>query len=345
LDIRIVNRWEEVYSESFKDEWMDCYNNAQNSHVFFHPSLCLAWIDTYRKIRDIKPAFCIAKNKDTKIFFPLVLWRQNWKNAGRRLLIPVGYSDFDYHDPLICGNSENFIHEIFFIKLFKFLNRELCFDTIHIDGIRTHLTGKNWMTETEIAPFCELTKYKDSTEILKSLSTSLRGDIRRQQRRIEERGKLHLEKITDFEIAHNILPEFLKNHCIRWPNSYKAPYLHENIIKYGLKSGIVHFSVLRCNDEVLSWHLGFISDKKFYYYMPVIDPAFEKYSPGKIHLFKLTELSLNCGLEVFDHLRGKENYKLGWTNNFSSLYKFRYVRNSPLSVTREMLCKIKNTLV
>lgn len=343
-EIRIVRRWEDIYSDTFKKEWLDCYNHANNSHVFFHPSLCLAWIDTYKKLRHLEPAFCLAKMKDVKILFPLILWKQNWKNACRKIIIPVGYSDFDYHDPLVCGPAENYNPESFFISLIELLDRELSFDLILLNGIRTKMRSKYLSKESEIAPYCELESYTDSMQLLKYFKPSLRGDIRRQMRRIAELGEMRLEVITDCEIALNILPEFLSNHTKRWPNSYKAPHLHENIIKQGLEVGVVHFSILRCNDVSISWHMGFVSGERFYYYMPVIAPEFEAYSPGKIHLFKLTELSLISRLKVFDHLRGEENYKAGWTNNFSQLYKIKVIKKSPLSITKEVFCSIKNSL-
>ena len=76
------------------------------AHVFFHPALCMAWLETYRPIRKLEPLFCIGDSNHNHFFLPLVLWRKNWKNAFQKVIVPVGYSDFDYHEPYCIGNSD-----------------------------------------------------------------------------------------------------------------------------------------------------------------------------------------------------------------------------------------------
>jgi hypothetical protein len=322
---------------------MEFFDETENSNLFFHPSLSRAWIETYYQVRDLEPAFCIATSNDLKILYPLVIWKQNWKNAFRKLLVPVGYSDFDYHDPLFRGSISN-EWGIFYKELLLFLKANISFDTLLISGIHTKTNGNYWSEESEIAPYCNIGTFSSTEQFLQSRSASLRGDIRRQIKRIEAKGRLVLEHLNSIEGALTVLPQFLNYHTERWPGSYKAPHFHENLLKYGLDSGIVDLSVLKCGDEIISWHLGFISKASYLYYMPAIKPEFENFSPGKIHLYKLTEFALDKGLVIFDHLRGQESYKAGWTNDFSKLYKYRFVSSNPVSLTREFLCTLKNHL-
>jgi hypothetical protein len=342
--IEFITDWEEIYSASFQIRWNAIVNNSINSHVFFHPSLCMSWLDTYRPIRQIEPLFCIARKERVEIFFPLVMWKQNWKNACRKIIIPVGYSDFDYHIPVTNKDLSQEEWNSFYSVLLVSLKSGINFDSIHINGIHTPLHKEHWSTEKEIAPYCNLEKYSNTEQFLQSLSTSLRGDIRRQIRRIGEQGTLEIKQITDILEAMGELPFFLRFHSERWTGSYKAPGFHANLLKYGLQSGTVHFSVLKCSSDKISWHLGFTHNNTYYYYMPVINPLFEKYSPGKIHLLKLIEYSILNGFTVFDHLRGNENYKAGWTDSYSKLYSFKMVNNNPVSFSRELICSIKNRL-
>ena len=134
--------------------------------------------------------------------------------------------------------------------------------------------------------------FNNSEDFLQSLKTSLRGDIRRQIRRIEKIGKLRL---VDFKI-------FLKRwkYCLlfwnctekRWPKAYKAPGFHENLLNYGLDKNIVHFTALRVNDKTMSYHLGFKFNHTYYYYMPAIDPQYENLSPGKIIFSSLVDYAI-----------------------------------------------------
>jgi len=321
-------KWEEIEDVKFQDQWYNWLKIASNSHVFFHPLIANIWIKTYLRLRNLKPFFCIAKLNSTILFLPLVLWQKNWKNVFQKVIVPVGYSDYDYHDPIIIGDLTDQDWNLFWEQLPIQLKEQCNFDKIEINGIR--LNCRILKIEDNIAPFSNIGHFENSAQLLKSLSISLRGDINRQMRRLNEIGNLSyfMYNSDTLNEALTSLPEFLERHHNRWQNAYKAPDFHYNLINDGLKSGIVHFSELRLNNNPVSWHLGFVWNNRFYYYMPVIDQAYANYSPGKIHIFKLMEDAIEKKLLIFDHLRGDENYKAGWAKEQSLLYQFISINNS-----------------
>jgi CelD/BcsL family acetyltransferase involved in cellulose biosynthesis len=343
-NIRIITDWDEIYSPKFQDQWLQWSESAVNRHVFFHPALGMAWIETYRPIRKLEPLFCIAENDNGSFFLPLVLWHRNWKNAFQKIIIPIGYSDFDYHEPLFSGILNNEMWTGLYTRVFDKIKCSFTLDEIQINGILTPVVENGWSKETDVAPFCELSSFQNSGEFLQNLTTSLRGDIRRQIRRMEETGPIRLYQYTDPAEAINVLPELLKFHALRWPKAYKAPVFHENLLNRGLAAGIVHFTSLQIGGNALSYHLGFMHNRRYYYYMPVIDVQFENFSPGKIHLFKLVEYAIENGFRVFDHLRGDENYKSGWAKDVQSLYQYNWhsgkmisgIKNKVLSIKKEV---------
>ncbi len=340
-----ITDWETIYSDTFQKKWLHLIEHAENSHVFFHPSLSMAWIKTYRPIRDIKPLFCIARNNETTIFLPLIIWKKNWKNIFQEVIVPVGYSDFDYHDPLILKTSS--IKETtnsFFNHLISELKIKYSFDLITINGLRSVANDKVFLQEKDVAPFSNIKNFLDGEDFLKSLKTKLRGDIRRQIRRLSDKGELVLIKHDGTDLPSNIIKVFLDFHTKRWPNAYKAPDFHHNLIDSGLKSGIVQFSELRIGNQTISWHLGFQYNKIFYYYMPAVDSEWENYSPGKVHLFKLMEEAIKNKLEIFDHLRGEENYKMGWTDSIQNLYEFNLYSTTLGARIKSKTIQLKNKL-
>jgi len=336
-NIKFVTDWDEIYSESFQDRWLQWIENAVNSHVFFHPALCMAWIETYRPLRNLEPLLCIAENKSATVFLPLVLWKQNWKNAFRKIIIPVGYSDFDYHDPLANRSLIQGEWTSFYETLLNKLKHVADFDAIDLNGLTTEVCTAGWRQEKDIAPFTDLAGFRNSEEFLQSLKTSLRGDIRRQIRRISELGSLTLYEYTTVGEALEVLPHFLELHSARWPGAYKAPRFQENLVHHTSGAGILHFTSLKAGDKILSYHLGFEYKQRYYYYMPVIEPLYENLSPGKIHLYKLAEYAFNNGFTIFDHLRGDENYKAGWATDVKKLYGLS-LENEPL------VSRVKNKL-
>lgn len=318
--------WEIVLSPEFISQWEKWFGIAQMSHVFYHPQIALAWIKTYREIREISPFFCKAECNGNLFFIPLILWRKNWKNAFQRQLEPLGASDYDYHDPIWIGGNTSidfglfwdaFIHEI---KI-KFHKKA---DSIVLPGMRHSGNGLGWKEEDTICIYNDLTASSTEQLMLQSLNASLRGDIRRQIRRLEEQGALSFYKHNDIkdQITKQNFELFLQLHTERWPNAYKAPDFHANLLKNGLAEGLVDFTELRLNEIPISWHLGFLWQNHYYYYMPVIAPAFARYSPGKIHLYYLLKECISKGMTVFDHLKGQEDYKGQWSNNYAHIYSF-----------------------
>ena len=318
-----ITDWDTICGEDFQRQWREWYDRGADSHVFFHHVAGRIWIDAYRPLREMEPLFCVASKGEAEIFMPLVLWKRDWKSGFQKILIPLGHSDYDYHDPLISRDGEGLI-EGFMDRLAREAQRIKKFDRIEIHGLRHKGEEEEWSQKPEYSSYCELHSYENGSEFLGSLKTSLRGDLRRQLRRMEDKGAITLYAYTADKVkeALEILPEFLNCHSKRWPGAYKAPGFHQRLIEDGLLSGIVDFTELRISDKAVSWHLGFRDKGRYYYYMPAIREQYSVFSPGKVHLLYLVQRSIDEGMKVFDHLRGEENYKSDWTRDAQLLFGF-----------------------
>jgi CelD/BcsL family acetyltransferase involved in cellulose biosynthesis len=343
--ISIVTDWDEIYSTEFQKKWLSWSENAFNSHVFLHPTLCMAWLDSYRPLRLLDPLFCIAEGETGTLFLPLVLWRRNWKNAFQKLIIPVGYSDFDYHDPLVDRQLSDDKWTTFYELLAYKLRAKTRFDGIKINGLRTEIIGSHWSVENEIAPFCDLSLFKSSEYFLQSLGLNLRRNILKQTRRIEKMGPIRLFSYNNENDAIRVLPDFLNLHTERWPRAYKAPGFHHYLIKYCIDAGVIHFTTLKSGEEILSYHMGFIFKGRYYCYMIALNPEYEYYSPGTVHLFKLIEYAYDKQCHIFDFLRGGENYKSGWTKYIRSLYKYEMISDNFSSHLKDKILSFRTSVL
>lgn len=307
------------------EEWEKIVNNplSDNSHVFFHPAVVKTWVETYLPLRDLTPLFVWARGKgnDNVGFLPLVMWRKNWKNAFVRTVVPVGYSDFDYHDPVFARKPKGEELAAFWDELIVGLSQFQA-DEVDLDGIRFTGGSLEWR-QGDICPAFLLDGVKDREDLLKGLKTSLRGDVRRQTRRLAEKGELAIRHYSSYDEARETFECFLRLHSQKWPNAYKAPHFHENLLKNCLSTGIVDFSSLTVGDTPVAWHLGFHYHGRYYYYMPCGNPEFAVCSPVKVHLSYLMGEAAERGDKVFDHLRGEENYKSGWSNSAEYVHTLR----------------------
>lgn len=348
-----LTRWEEIWDEGFVQKWQVWLEESPSAHVFFHPALVKAWVETYLPLRDLRPCFLIAELADHMVFFPLVLWRRNWKNAFQRLLIPVGYSDYDYHDPIVVDlkTEESIEMNSFWADFMVELQRisgPIRFDRLILDGIRQRVAGegKSW-SPGDTCPWADLSPFERPEDFLPSLKTSLRGDLRRQERRINEVSELAYHVFTGdmIEQALQELNPFLVAHARRWPTAYKAPHLHENIIKRAMVSGLLHFSTLKIGGESAAWHLGFAFRNRYYYYLPAQDEKFDRLSPGKVLLLKCVEEAIINGLSIFDFLRGEDSYKAGWTDKTEQLFKLKLDDKKVLSKNRNAIVDRVKTML
>lgn len=344
-----LTTWDEVSSPGFEKQWEQWLSQANESHVFNHPALGRAWLSAYRRIWNLEPRYLIARKEGCTIFFPLLLWRRDWKSAGQRLLIALGHGDFDYHDPLVVSDRT-----IDYSSFWSALHEEIqhrwrndC-DMVDISGIREIAQGMGeYWQDGEPCPFTDLSKQSDGESLVRSLKKSLREDVRRQIRRLEENGRLSYFAYGQGQIleSKSSLDKLLCAHRGRWPNAFRAPNFHENLLKEGLRVGLVHLSELRLDDQPISWHLGFLHRGVFYYYLPSFEASMERFSPGKIHLYYCMVDAIEKRAGFFDHLRGVEAYKAGWATGLRQLYGFRFSLPGLLSATRNTIVKKVKPLV
>jgi CelD/BcsL family acetyltransferase involved in cellulose biosynthesis len=330
--IEVYRNWDEVDSPDFLESWNTLIDAAPEAHVFYHPAVLKAWTDTYRKLQNINPLYCLARCSDMRVFLPLILWRRNWKNAFTRVIVPAGYSDYDYHDPIFTGKLTPHLMESFWSLIEKeiFGRDGIKYDRIIVSGIR--YPGKNdvWIVEDEVCPYVDLASYPDYEKFYLSLKKSMRYDVEKKIRRLKVCGEITYRKYgkDNVQAAREALPLFLDAHQQRWPNAYKAPGLHDAIIANGIQAGVIHFSELAVDSKVINWVYGFVFKNKYYYYMPAsfYGKEYVKNSPGKAHISYLLEDCFNHGITLFDFLRGSESYKYEWDSKTANVYS--YTRNS-----------------
>lgn len=341
----IYNDWKEIWSETFLMKWNHIYESSPFSHVFFHPAVARIWIDTYMPLRKITPIFVWGRYKDIEVFLPLVLWKKNWKQVFMKSIVSVGYSDYDYHDPLFSKMISDDEKEAFWVDLFESLKIYHA-DEVCLEGIRSDIISSdpNWI-KGEICPCLNLSDLSDDSDLLSFLNTKLRGDIRRQIRRLNEIAELKFKEYNSIgEVPVELFEEFLKVHTLRWPHAYKAPLFHKNLLGLCGINGPVHFSTLSVGDVVVAWHLGFEDDSTYYYYMPAGNPEYQKYSPVKIHLYYLICRAIKKGLVKYDHLRGDETYKSGWADGSIYVNSLRQFNSSLSTNMKRSLLKFRSVI-
>jgi len=338
-----INDWDTIYSEEFQQWWLDFIEHADDPHVFFHPALSMAWLDTYRPLRNLEPWFCIGRKGETQVFMPFVLWRRNWKNAFQKLLIPVGYSDYDYHDPLVQhldeSTSPKHLNEI--IRLALKSNSKIRYDNVCVDGIRQALQQNN-KNKVEAVLSIDLREVNHHDILSSLVDKKTLADTMRQRRRLLAQGKISFIRNNFNYDQKLIIDELNAMYRKRWPNAYQPPMYLENIFSRCNELDLIDLSALQINSQSIAWHFGFKYNKIIYYYRPLADYTWENYSPGRLLLSYLVEDCAKKGDWVIDLLRGAESYKKKWSNSTAHIVEFVGNGSAWVSKVRNSLVGIKS---
>ena len=305
-------------------------HQSPTAHVFYHPDLIKIWIRTYLPLRNLTSIFVWGNSEDgNQAFIPLVLWKKDWKGAFIKSIIPIGYSDYDYHDPLFTRTCNNQELASFWNCLVDFLKSYKA-DEIILDGVRDQCcSSDNPWTKEELCPLLNISSLHDENDLMLFFKTKLRGDIRRQLRRLNEIGNLrYIEYDSADTLPESLFEKFMEAHKLKWPQAYKAPHFHKLLVSTRNLNGPIHFSAILLNDTPIAWHLGFEFQNIYYYYMPAGNPDYQKYSPVKIHLYFLIVRAINKNYKVYDHLRGDEAYKSGWSDGKGNVNTLHITRKS-----------------
>jgi len=235
-------------------------------------------------------------------------------------LVFIGAGAFDYHQLIICNQQQS--NEAVLKYLFRTLRGLRHVDIISLNNVP--LEYKNISNDYSrfikvVNRSTALSTYLPSTYsvFLKALKSNIRGDTNRQIRRLEKLGSLEYTHIVDkFEYS-----KFVKKLIAFKRERYRKKLVKDlfNNSAYGvflekihdlIVDGIAHASNLSLNGEVISCHLGFNYDNRYYYYMPSFgEGLWGKYSPSRVHLFKIIDECIERGISCFDFTIGEEGYK------------------------------------
>ena len=138
--------------------------------------------------------------------------------------------------------------------------------------------------------------------------------IRNRRRTLEKRGftlRIGIEEIDKY------WPAFMSLHRHAWRSSplnteHGRTFFQELIDSEGM-IGRIEFSLLEFQGRPVAMHFGFVDAHKVYFYMPAMDRAFRQERVGAVLLSAIVDHYAKTH-DVFDFLRGMEDYKVWYTD-------------------------------
>lgn len=71
---------------------------------------------------------------------------------------------------------------------------------------------------------------------------------------------------------------------------------------------------------------------------------YAKYGVGKLHLHKCIKLAMDSNIDIFDFLRGSENYKKYFKSDSQKLKKMIYENRSVSTIVKNVALRLKKSI-
>jgi CelD/BcsL family acetyltransferase involved in cellulose biosynthesis len=331
---RITDRLSQL--DTISGDWLELWREHGRANPFTHPSWIIAWLKHLGG--SIDP-------------FIVSLWRENSlvgiaplgvdRFGPWRRLVMLGSPMADYPDilvdpghPSLIGYLSNFIlnYKWNWVDFLDISERSL-----HLGELKEGLSNcglKTIIEESSICPVVMIETGWDGYWAQKKSKT--RNTINKKAKRLgREYGPLKLEILSDVAAVREGLEEAAGVHAARWARQHTRTIFSEqkgrdffDSALSGLSSeGIVRLYLLRAGSALTAFSLSFLGDGIHYYYIPGFDQTYSKDSPGHLLLKEIIRESHEEELNLFDFMKGDEEYKFRWAN--SHHYTMRLLATKP----------------
>ena len=170
------------------------------------------------------------------------------------------------------------------------------------------------------------------------LSKNLRQDLRRRKRRLEQEGRLTLEVCDGTENLNKLLEEGFGIEGSGWKeaegtsiNAHPSTRrFYTEVAHWAAERGKLRLAFLRLDGQPLAFDFCLECRKIHYMLKTGYDPAYARFSPGKVLRHLMLARAFSEGLAIYDFGGLAEPYKQKYTDAYRELQSLRMFAPTPL---------------
>ena len=322
MNLRVISNESDFFE--LKDIWTQVFETSGIKHIFASWEWCFYW---WKYFGGHKKLFIIlVEERGTVIgIAPLMLNRGGIRTMWRPVLQFIGSDMADYSDFIISSEPKAVLSTICDyvcteIKwaIWDFGNiRE---DSENLKFLRDILSKSKVPIIDRFFCFSPIVQINGSWDTYyKSISKGLKQDIRTALNKMLLKGNVNFKIYRDLPNS-TILNRIFEIHRARqtgkvglslFEKEEKRSFISDICATLGQR-GWLHLSVLKLNEEIISYALGFNFKGFVYYWNVAFHPDLAKMSPGKVLIKCILEDSFQNKETEFDFMLGEELYKLQW---------------------------------
>jgi CelD/BcsL family acetyltransferase involved in cellulose biosynthesis len=320
----------------------------KTSRTFEDKELKKAWHELYQQ-EDYKPQ---------SSYDWMSIWWKHFSNKKRLLFIVtieqddkiIGIGPFMierlvfFSQLKMIGSGLTDFHEILTVPeksyeiiqcMIDYISSCTHFDLINLEQIPDYSKAFNVLddkAEKREMIKCPVANFNSTSwdEFKAKLSKNSRKRWVNSYNRLSKLGTIKLEKVRLQEEKTAILEELFKMHTKRWDvegylSKLRGKLTQEFLVEIFSRMNESCIYLLRLNDHILSYNLGFMNNRSFFDWNGSFDPNFSNYSPGMILTGLIFKYLIERNYTKCNFMRGSYEFKRRWMTDEETITNYQFL--------------------
>jgi CelD/BcsL family acetyltransferase involved in cellulose biosynthesis len=171
----------------------------------------------------------------------------------------------------------------------------------------------------------------------RALSRNLRHDVQRRQRRLCEQGAVTIDVTDGGTNLAGLLDEGFRVEALSWKGAHgtaiasdpRARSFYDAVARWASARGWLRLAFLRLDGRAIAFQFDLEAGGTYYSLKIGYNPAFDRYSPGKLLAYAMVARAVSTGLATYELLGLDEPWKERWTSTFREYVGFQAYAPSP----------------
>ena len=290
------------FDPEIKNLWLDLETRAE-PYIFQRYRWLFHWNESIgKKFPHTKPILIFLEDSEgPQVLFPLGLQKLN----QIKILRFLGGNESDYHCPIYTLKGKAILQQPGLLE--STLSKLPEYDVLHFQKIPEEIVNQSLSHLKKDKIYLSNNSYSAELpscwgDFQKRLSSKIKADSRRQNKRLLEKGELRFELIEQGDEKRScVLNTFFDQKRKRYQQSGAYDILSSTDVKNFYaeipselgKDVRTQLSALFLDNYILAIHWGVYDKSCFYYLMPTFNDEWSSFSPGRLLLEHLIKWAIN----------------------------------------------------
>jgi CelD/BcsL family acetyltransferase involved in cellulose biosynthesis len=326
MPVRIIqgeDSQEILRDESFRSQWALLYEACPWATGLQSPGFVIPWCHAYRDRYRILLICEFSSSRNLIGLLPVAI-----ENTSGQATLPGGHQA-EYKSWLaLPSNSGSFIEQGLHVLAQETSISSLSFRYLApgtpVDWV-SNARESAWICQVEKDPRA-IIRVGEAVEVADYLKKKNRlKSTKSKWNRLKRLGKIHFEQLVDASELAPIFDQLISYYDTRQGALYGKRAFQDDPAKkpfhFALlqEPNLLHVTVLKAGDEIVSASFGFVSRKTYSLAMSMFSPAHAQYSPVTLHFLLLVEQLHKQGFAVLDLTAGADPFKERIASDYDSV--------------------------